>query len=380
MSDRIKKSICFIGLDSYPVISNSLGNRYIGGESVQISFLAKAFKELGYKVSVICGDYGQADEEIIDGIRIVKAFNAGPALPVIRFLYRRIYCFMKALKKVNADIYYQSCSGFVTGLVALHCRLFARNKIFIFRIASDADCIPERHISTKTWHRYLYNYGLRNAGIIAAQGIMQQKLLKKNYGLISFPVNMVVEEPVENITERKVIDLLWVGNIRKVKRPELVIELAKTLPEYRFVMIGGPLPSCESYYNEIKEKAEKLANIDFVGFVPYSKVNAYFEKTKILLNTSEMEGFPNTFLQAWIRKVPVISFFDPDGLIAKKNLGVAPNDIHEMRDSIRRLLVNTTDLEAMGFQCERFARYNYSPKAVAGEYESIIKEKLDLTN
>ena len=130
MNKNTNKSICFIGFDSYPVLTNSSSNDYIGGESVQISLLAKAFAELGYEVSVICGDYGQPDIGIFNGIRVIKAFKSGPGLPVIRFFHRRIYCFLKALKMADSDIYYQSCSSFITGLVALHCQLSKKNSIY----------------------------------------------------------------------------------------------------------------------------------------------------------------------------------------------------------------------------------------------------------
>ena len=42
-------------------------------------------------------------------------------------------------------------------------------------------------------------------------------------------------------------------------------------------------------------------------------------KSKILINTSSFEGFPNTFVQAWANGVPVISLkVDPDNIIKKK--------------------------------------------------------------
>jgi hypothetical protein len=56
--------------------------------------------------------------------------------------------------------------------------------------------------------------------------------------------------------------------------------------------------------------------------VRYAETGSLFDRAKIFLNTSSIEGFPNTFLQAWIRGVPVVTFFDPDSLVQRLSLEV----------------------------------------------------------
>jgi glycosyltransferase involved in cell wall biosynthesis len=46
-----------------------------------------------------------------------------------------------------------------------------------------------------------------------------------------------------------------------------------------------------------------------------------FGQARVLLNTSEAEGFPNAYLQAWRSGTPVVSPVDPDGLILSQGLG-----------------------------------------------------------
>ena len=79
--------------------------------------------------------------------------------------------------------------------------------------------------------------------------------------------------------------------------------------------------------------AARLPNVTMLGAVRYAETGSLFDRAKIFLNTSSIEGFPNTFLQAWIRGVPVVTFFDPDSLVQRLSLGRAANSVDDMRES-----------------------------------------------
>jgi len=364
------KKICFVGADNYPVLNPAKGNEYFGGESVQQTLLARAFRDLGYDVSMVVQDYGQPQGELIDGIRVWKTFDVRAGVPVLRFLYPRMTSILSALKRADADIYYQSCAGMMTGVVAWFCRRYGRK--FIFRLAHDSDCIPGEQIIRLWRDRKIYEYGLRQAGLIAAQGVKQVALLKDNYQLGSTPVNMAVELPDPEQTMDRDIDILWVNNLRDFKRPELVIKLARMLPEYRVMMIGAAVPGSEELYKEVEAQAGMLPNLDFLGAVSYNEVNGYFSRSRIFVNTSDWEGFPNSFLQAWVRGVPVISFFDPDGLIAGRELGAVPTDLASMAQVMGELLRDEGARSTVAQRSRKFVIDNYAPTAVAKTYEKLI--------
>ena len=162
---------------------------------------------------------------------------------------------------------------------------------------------------------------LRCANVIAAQTEFQAQMLRENHGLESTVVNMMVEPPHRSAEDKKDIDVLWVSNLRALKRPELALELARQLPEVKFTLAGGPMPGGETYYEDVRAAAARLPNVTMLGAVRYAETGALFDRAKIFLNTSSIEGFPNTFLQAWIRGVPVVSFFDPDSLVQRLPLG-----------------------------------------------------------
>ena len=365
-------SICFVGQDNYPVINPSFGSKYIGGESVQQTLLARAFVDMNYDTSMIVKDLGQADVEYIDSIKILKTYKQEAGIPVLRFFYPRMTSIWKALKNADADIYYQSCAGMMTGLVALFCKL--NNRKFLFRIAHDSDCIPGKQIIKYSRDRMLYEYGLRNADLISAQGDNQKMLLKQNYGLESTVVNMAVEMDMLPGYHNRDIDILWVNNMRPFKRPELAVEIARLLPEYSMTIIGGPVPEYNDIYNEINNSVSGISNLDFAGTVPYSRVNDYFRRAKIFINTSESEGFPNSFLQAWARGVPVISFFDPDNLITKHGLGNSPDSLGTMIDTINIFLSDESIRIEVGNRAREFVKSNYTPSNVVKHYIDLINQ------
>jgi hypothetical protein len=148
-----------------------------------------------------------------------------------------------------------------TGLAAWHRARGSRR--FVFRLAHDTDCIPGQQLIRFWRDRKIYEYGLRRADFIAAQGTHQVDLLRRHYGLDSVPINMAVEEPTESDAPRD-IDVLWVNNLRAFKRPGLAVDLAQRLPSRRVVMIGGAVPGNEALYEDMRQRA-RLPNLSLCG-------------------------------------------------------------------------------------------------------------------
>jgi len=102
-----------------------------------------------------------------------------------------------------------------------------------------------------------------------------------------------------------------VANLKPAKRPELFIALAKrciSLKDTRFLMVGALVG--QAIRNALLTQAGNLPNFHYAGAVPLEEVNRLLDSAHIFVNTSSAngEGFPNTFIQSWLRGVPVISF------------------------------------------------------------------------
>lgn len=363
------RRICIVGLDSYGMLSGEGNPRYIGGEAIQHVLLARAWRDLGHEVSIIVHDEGQGPRRVHDGITAIAAHTRHGGIPGLRFFHPRASKLLSALLEADADVYYQSPAGAYTGMTGWFCRTTGRR--FIFRVASDSDCEHE-HGRIRFWRdRKLYAYGLRRADLVAAQTEHQRRMLIENHGIDSHVINMMVESPRGDGGAAKDIDVLWVSNLRPLKRPELALELARQLPQVQFALVGGPMPGGQTYYDDVMAAAARLPNVRMMGAVRYRDSAALFERAKIFLNTSSIEGFPNTFLQAWIRGVPVVTFFDPDGLVHRLPAGRVTKSLDEMREAIRHLLAVEEDRIQLGRRAREFAMREFTD-GVAARYLELL--------
>ena len=378
------RKICVVAMDAYGLLSGEGDLKYIGGETVQHVLLARAWRDMGHEVSMIAFDDGQGARRVVDGITIIAAHKRHAGIPGLRFFHPRASKLFSALMAADAEVYYQSPAGAYTGITAWFCRMTGRQ--FIFRVASDSDCEKE-HSRIDLWRdRRLYEYGLRRADLVAAQTEYQARMLMENHRIEASVVNMLVEPPQRGAASvKKDIDVLWMGNLRSLKRPELVLELARQLPDVQFTLAGGPCPFPwgYTYFDDVKAAAARLPNVSMPGGIRYTDSGEWFDRARIFLNTSSIEGFPNTFLQAWIRGVPVVSFFDPDGLIRRLQLGQVAASVDDMRESIRGLLDVHVYRENVGRRARDFVSREFT-SAAAARYiellESTVRVRMGATD
>jgi len=365
--------VCFVGLDNLPVLAPQFRQHTIGGESVQQTLLAKALALRGNDVSMVVSDYGQGDGAQWESIRVFKAYRPQAGLPVLRFLHPRWTGLWSALGRADADIYYTSCAGAQVGLVALFCRRFGRR--FVFRAASDTDCDRSRLLVQYARDRWLYAYGLRRADAILVQTTSQAATLASSYGLQSRVAGMLVHTP--GPASDRDIDVLWISNMRRLKRPDRVLKLADALPEVRFHMVGGPLPGEEGLFRDVKDAVAAKSNVTLHGRLSYFEANALYDRSKVLINTSDIEGFPNAYLQAWIRGVPVVTLLDPDGVIEREGLGVTAKSAVELAHAIVRLLNDTAAWNEASARCRAFMARHYGEERVLATYLDTFERVMD---
>ncbi len=344
--------ICIVGLRNLNVLAPEYGRGAGGGAERQQVLLAKALCQRGLDVSMIVHDHGQPDGQPLDGITTYAAYDSDAGIPGLRFIHPRWTGLWSALKRADADIYYLSCASMAVGETALFARLHRRH--VVFRVASDLDCDPELHVLLYWRHKALFRYGLRRADAVLAQTTKQQTLLA------SRGRSSRIVAPISDLTcrglprEARDISVLWVNNFRPSKRADLLLDLARQMPAVRFDMVGGPVGRSEDHFEQMRRTAQSLPNVHFHGYVDYEKTAVLYERARLLVSTSEIEGFPNTYLQAWASGTPVVAFFDPDGVIARNGLGRTVASLDEMKSVVSALLTSEADWEAASDRCHAY--------------------------
>ena len=369
--------ICFVGLENLPILAPEFEQHGTGGAQLQQTLLAKAFARQGYSVSMVVGDYGQEDGASWSGVRTYKAYSAREGIPVVRFLHPRWTKLCAAMRRAAADVYYVSCAGAQVGQVAMWAAKNGRR--MIFRVASDADCDPRRLLISYWRDRKLYEYGLRRASAVLTQSTKQQRLMQGNYGLDSTVVRSLVDPPerVLPFAERD-ISLLWISNIQQLKRPEVFLELAPRLDPCSASMVGGPMPHAHDLYEQIAVRAARVGNLTFHGRLPYRATNRVFDRARVFINTSATEGFPNTFLQAWIRGIPVVSFIDPDEVIRREGLGHAVANLEEMAGAAQRLAADSQAWLEASARCRAYVARHYGEEQILTPYLAAVGRVMSL--
>ena len=72
--------------------------------------------------------------------------------------------------------------------------------------------------------------------------------------------------------------------------------------------------------------------------------------------------------------MPVVSFFDPDRLIARRTLGIAAADLGEMKTALASLLADDARRLDMGARAKTYTMENYAASAVARRYVELFAQ------
>ncbi len=238
---------------------------------------------------------------------------------------------LRVLSSIKPDSIYQHVGCAYTGVAAYYCK--KHDCKLVWHIASDIDVeraswsIPA-HFSLKYLDKVILEYGLKHAQSIVGQTEHQSVLIQKNYkrGLTDLVRNFH-PLPSEALDKKPPIKILWVANLKVIKQPEIFIQLARALShlDAQFIIMGG-LQGEDAWRKETMAEIESTPNIQYLGSLSQEAVNQHFATSHLLVNTSRFEGFSNTFIQAWMRKVPVLSFnVNPDKLLDENGLGACAN-------------------------------------------------------
>jgi len=242
--------------------------------------------------------------------------------------------------------------------------------LLAFACASDKDCIPKYALNPFSYKKYLwplYQWGLNQADRILVQHPGQRYLLGDRYAVKTRLVNNIA--PIPRDVKEKVSSpyIVWVGNLRLEKRPDILAEIARQLPQYKFVVCGAVMDhrSLPGYAQAIGQTLLSMPNVDYRGVVPPQDALDIIANASLFLSTSEQEGFPNTMLEAWSVGVPVISLnLDIGGILSRYDLGRITGNVTDTIRAIEQLMGNPKDMIRLGENGVRYVSENHASHVV----------------
>ncbi|MDA7754112.1 glycosyltransferase family 4 protein [Pseudomonadales bacterium] len=372
-----KPSLCLVAHNAYGVLAKK-ETSHVGGIEVQVPMMSKWFVEQGYNTTMIAWDDDYPDGISHDGVMVRKLCKESDGIPIVRFIHPRWTSFVGALNRADADVYYYNCGDMGLGQLVLWSRLH-RKKV-VYSIANDVDCVQELPALKPFREKFLYKYGLMNCDSIICQTEKQRQLLMDEYGLVAevirmpcegFPKNRLDDAKSKN-NEKK--HILWAGRFTPEKRLEYFFELAKLFPDMIFDVIGDyNFEKDTSYANELKQLAEGIDNVVLHGRIPHEKMGEYFNKSYLLCSTSVYEGFPNIYLEAWSVGLPLVTTFDPDGVVREFGLGRIAHDVETLRTAVAGLL-SEADWEKAASAAESYFFNHHTLSSSMIRFEGAFKE------
>jgi glycosyltransferase involved in cell wall biosynthesis len=204
----------------------------------------------------------------------------------------------------------------------------------------------------------MVEYGIRHANYVFGQAKYEEDLLLQNYGRrCDLIVGNWHPEPTRPCTRGQPLKVVWVANIKPLKQPETFVDLAErlgTVTDAEFIMIGRP--GSAKYQRRLESRIRKVRGLTYLGERSMDEINRILAESHIFVNTSEYEGFPNTFVQAWLHEVPVVSLHvDPDDVLTKQGLGFHSGSLDKLVQDTRSLIENSDLRTRIGERAKAYA-------------------------
>ena len=126
-------------------------------------------------------------------------------------------------------------------------------------------------------------------------------------------------------------------------------------------------------YEHLITRAKQIKNLVFIPRVPFNQIHEYFQRAKVFVNTSNYEGFPNTFIQACKSATAILTLnVNPDSFLDKHNCGISCNgDWQRFVDSLRSLLEEDRWLK-MGINGKKYVEEHHDVTKIIQQYKELF--------
>jgi glycosyltransferase involved in cell wall biosynthesis len=338
-----------------------------GGAEYQISLLIDALNAAGQYEIYYLAHF--VDVRARTRNYTISQVGRGGAMPRLGYVMDAVSLYRR-LREIDPCVIYQRVACAYTGICALYAR--RRSVPLLWHVAHDTDVSPQvldpgRNFVRVRLEKWAIAYGARHATRIIAQTEHQSQLLVRHFARHADAVIPNFHLPAtETIDKSGPLTVVWVANLKPWKRPEAFVDLAESLRDcdgVRFIMVGAPAAkSGNEYWQEsLMRRIGETKNLQYLGAMSQADVNGLLGRAHIFVNTSMHEGFPNTFIQAWLRDVVVVSLnVDPDGALAQQQVGIVAHSEGGLTQAVRGLIDHPEVRSAFAERGRRHAAAHHS--------------------
>lgn len=367
--------IAFFTLQAYDMLTGGYQGQ-AGGAKRQQVLIAKELSSRGHDVVFVEYDEGGKSETEIDGISI--KLLPRPQGNEVRRGIQLISSIRELFQELAPDVCYRRVLDFAVPVLAYYCN---RQDIgFVYGVAHDLELGEEPHqfdsgVKATRLYKKFNRLALSRTDTVIVQNAHQYELasdIKSDGGIAQIPNCCLV--PADHSRDHDTEEfVLWVGRIQPIKQPEVVLEIAEAFPQHEFRVLGGP--GDEQLFESLQDRSATMANVQVEGHVPHEEIGEYYQRATLLLNTSKSEGFPNTFLEAWSYRRPVVSLkVDPDEIISTNELGVVGDGtIEQLKDNLATMFADDQFRGNCGESGYDYVTEHHSVSRIVDKYERVFR-------
>lgn len=385
--------VCFATPGVYPLLIGQPVAVNGGSEARALKFLRALEKEDRHDLSLIAFDHRAGKSSAIGGIRIIRdpvyavrpknhfARARSRLLAAARLVEIKAASYSAAWECADAQVYVAFGVGNYSAMLARWTEDAGRHLVLV--AGSDSDFSAEYQSNAAGRNFYgsdlaLCGEAVRRAGTIVVQTRVQRCLAAERFGRAARVIGNPMEfddAAVEGVPDRPAGHALWIGKSDRIKRPNLVHDLARRCPDITFKMVVNPVD--RALFNDLRRSRPE--NVQLIEQASAREVANLFAGAFCMLNTSMFEGFPNTFLEAGRHAVPVISLaVDPDGIIAAHDAGaIVHGDLDAMSAALRIFNEDRARAREAGRNLRRHVRFAHEAGARLSEFSRLIDELIE---
>jgi len=268
-----------------------------GGMEKHIYHLSQEQIKLGHDVTIY---FNQGDKTTNNDVQITKYpldLTKPRALGILIFYF--FIVFKLVFKKDKFDVVH--IHGDWSSLVFSRLiKKLTNANVLAFSIHDD---IKERGI-----YKFIFSILLKQVDIIFSTGFAaaEKIIMMRNKKVVVQPsgINKIFFNPHAKKFNSATFQVITVANLVAKKNLDLVLDIAKELKDFNFIIVGDG-EKRKHLQNRIEN--ESIKNLTLLGFCSPEEIRELYKESDLFLLTSFKEGTPTSILEAMASGLPIIS-------------------------------------------------------------------------